>query len=56
MTHRSVGVLLRYDVSDGAVVFAQFGQSFELIDHLREGHRMPSGALQHFVYCHCVVH
>ena len=35
---------------------AQFGGAFELVEHLDEVHRTPSGALQHFVYCHCVLH
>jgi len=35
---------------------AQFGEHFELLDHLSEGHRTPSGAVQQFVYCHCVLH
>lgn len=35
---------------------AEFGGAFELLEHLQEDHRTPSGALQHFVYCHCVLH
>jgi len=35
---------------------AEFGSAFELIEHLREDHLTPSGAVQHFVYCHCVMH
>lgn len=35
---------------------AEFGQAFELIEHACEDHRTPSGAIQHFVYCHCVMH
>lgn len=35
---------------------AQFGQSFELVEHLTEAHRTPGGAVQQFVYCHCVMH
>lgn len=34
----------------------QFGGRFELLDHLSEEHRTPSGAIQQFVYCHCVLH
>ncbi|HET9822399.1 MAG TPA: class I SAM-dependent methyltransferase [Burkholderiaceae bacterium] len=35
---------------------AQFGGAFELVEHLDEVHRTPAGAVQHFVYCHCVLH
>ena len=35
---------------------AQFGGQFELVDHRSEAHRTPSGAIQQFVYCHCVLH
>lgn len=35
---------------------AQFGGQFELLDHLTEEHRTPGGAIQQFVYCHCVLH
>jgi ubiquinone/menaquinone biosynthesis C-methylase UbiE len=35
---------------------AQFGAEFELVEHLAEAHRAPSGAVQQFVYCHCVMH
>lgn len=33
----------------------EFGSSFELVEHLDEDHRTPSGSVQHFVYCHCVL-
>jgi ubiquinone/menaquinone biosynthesis C-methylase UbiE len=35
---------------------AQFGNAFELVEHQAEDHRTPSGAIQHFVYCVCVMH
>jgi hypothetical protein len=35
---------------------AQFGSGFELVEHQAEDHRTPSGAIQHFVYCVCVMH
>ena len=35
---------------------AQFGGAFELLEHLSESHQTPSGAVQQFVYCHCVMH
>jgi len=34
---------------------AEFGPSFELLDHASEEHRTPWGTLQHFVYCHCLL-
>jgi 2-polyprenyl-3-methyl-5-hydroxy-6-metoxy-1,4-benzoquinol methylase len=34
---------------------AEFGPSFELVEHVREAHTTPSGSAQSFVYCHCVV-
>lgn len=35
---------------------AQFGSAFEMVEHQSEDHRTPSGAIQHFVYCLCVMH
>ena len=35
---------------------AQFGEAFELVEHQSEDHRTPWGAVQHFVYCVCVMH
>ncbi|MBA3592209.1 MAG: class I SAM-dependent methyltransferase [Pseudomonadota bacterium] len=35
---------------------AQFGGAFELLEHMQEDHHTPSGLVQHFVYCHCVMH
>ncbi len=35
---------------------AEFGAAFELLEHVSEDHHTPSGAVQHFVYCHCVMH
>lgn len=35
---------------------AEFGGAFELLEHLREDHHTPGGAVQHFVYCHCLMH
>lgn len=34
---------------------AQFGGAFELVEHLSEAHQTPAGAIQQFVYCHCVM-
>lgn len=34
---------------------AQFGGAFELLEQLSEAHRTPSGAIQQFVYSHCIV-
>lgn len=35
---------------------AEFGGAFELLEHVKEDHHTPSGLVQHFVYCHCVLH
>jgi SAM-dependent methyltransferase len=35
---------------------AEFGGEFELLEHVQEDHYTPSGLVQHFVYCHCVLH
>ena len=35
---------------------AEFGSAFELVEHKTENHRTPSGRLQQFVYCHCLMH
>jgi ubiquinone/menaquinone biosynthesis C-methylase UbiE len=35
---------------------AQFGGQFELLEHVAEQHRTPAGAIQQFVYCHCLLH
>lgn len=32
---------------------AEFGAPFKLLEHSRETHHTPSGAVQHFVYCYC---
>ena len=34
---------------------AQFGGAFELLEHTREAHHTPAGAVQQFVYCLCVM-
>jgi len=34
---------------------AQFGDAFQLLEHLSEAHYTPAGAIQQFVYCHCVM-
>jgi len=31
----------------------EFGDSFLLVEHQKEAHHTPSGALQQFVYCYC---
>lgn len=33
---------------------AEFGQAFELIEHVEENHVTPHGNVQHFIYCHCI--
>jgi ubiquinone/menaquinone biosynthesis C-methylase UbiE len=35
---------------------AQFGGAFELLEHVQEDHHTPAGLVQHFVYCHCLLH
>ena len=32
----------------------EFGPIFDLIEHTSEAHKTPWGAVQHFVYCHCL--
>ncbi|WP_306476157.1 class I SAM-dependent methyltransferase [Methyloversatilis sp.] len=32
---------------------AEFGAPFELLEHSRETHHTPGGAVQQFVYCYC---
>lgn len=32
----------------------EFGPAFTLLEHADEQHHTPWGAVQHFVYCHCV--
>ena len=39
-----------------AALHAEFGGAFELLEHLREDHLTPAGVIQHFVYCHCLMH
>lgn len=34
---------------------AQFGEAFQLLEHLSEAHHTPAGSIQQFVYCHCVM-
>ena len=33
-------------------LYAEFGESFELVRHERELHQTPSGIIQPFIYCH----
>jgi len=33
-------------------LLAEFGDTFSLIEHQKEAHHTPSGAVQQFVYCH----
>jgi len=35
---------------------AELGAAFQLVGHVDEQHRTPSGGTQHFVYCHCLLH
>ena len=36
-----------------AELHAEFGESFQLLDHRKELHHTPSGTVQQFVYCFC---
>ncbi len=42
--------VMRYS-PDG--LHAEFGEAFQLLNHEKETHRTPSGAMQSFVYCFC---
>lgn len=33
----------------------EFGTAFKLIETASEQHRTPSGFMQHFIYCHCLM-
>lgn len=52
-THCSGLPVMRYAPD---ALHAQFGGAFELLEHLSESHLTPSGAVQQFVYCHCLLH
>ncbi|WP_397535989.1 class I SAM-dependent methyltransferase [Roseateles sp.] len=52
-THCSGLPVMRYAPD---ALHAQFGGAFELVEHLSESHLTPSGAVQQFVYCHCLLH
>lgn len=52
-THCSGLPVMRYAPD---ALHAQFGGAFELLEHLSESHHTPSGAVQQFVYCHCLLH
>lgn len=45
--------VMRYEAE---ALHAEFGACFELQAHLSESHLTPSGQVQEFVYCHCVMH
>ena len=32
---------------------AEFGDAFTLLEHEREKHHTPAGAVQKFIYCYC---
>ncbi|MBU1424192.1 MAG: class I SAM-dependent methyltransferase [Gammaproteobacteria bacterium] len=42
--------VMRYSADE---LHDQFGAAFQLLDHRREEHHTPSGAVQQFVYCYC---
>lgn len=37
-------------------LLAEFGGALELVWHAEDRHRTPGGAMQPFLYCHCVLH
>lgn len=44
--------VMRYSADE---LHAEFGGVFELQEHLSESHQTPTGQVQEFVYCHCVM-
>jgi ubiquinone/menaquinone biosynthesis C-methylase UbiE len=42
--------VMRYSADE---LHDQFGAAFMLLDHRKEEHHTPSGAVQQFVYCYC---
>jgi hypothetical protein len=42
--------VMRYRADD---LHDEFGDAFQLLDHRKEEHHTPSGAVQQFVYCYC---
>jgi SAM-dependent methyltransferase len=52
-THCSGLPVVRYAPD---TLHAEFGNTFELVEHSHESHRTPAGGFQQFVYCHCVMH
>lgn len=42
--------VMRYRADE---LHAEFGESFQLLDHRKEAHHTPSGTVQQFVYCYC---
>jgi 2-polyprenyl-3-methyl-5-hydroxy-6-metoxy-1,4-benzoquinol methylase len=44
--------VMRYAASE---LYAQFGEAFTLVSHVKEAHHTPSGGVQQFVYCYCRV-
>lgn len=42
--------VIRYSAQ---TLHAEFGAPFELLEHRRETHHTPAGAMQQFVYCYC---
>lgn len=45
--------VMRYSAD---ALYSEFGEAFELVEHSSEAHHTPGGAVQQFVYCHCVMH
>ena len=45
--------VMRYSAD---ALHGEFGAAFELVEHKAEAHHTPGGAIQQFVYCHCIMH
>jgi len=45
--------VMRYSAD---ALHGEFGAAFELVEHAAEAHHTPGGAIQQFVYCHCIMH
>ena len=43
--------VVRYDADS---LHDEFGTRFELVEHVEEAHVTPRGAVQQFIYCHCL--
>ena len=49
-THCSGLPVMRYSADE---LHSEFGESFKLVNHEKESHHTPKGAVQKFIYCLC---